>query len=535
MAAGTSVRSSNGSREPKSIGERWHTRGSSVGINRTHPANLEGAGTLATLLLASQRKGNDMKPMLLSMVSLIVAASLAMTTPVNAEDNSDTRVLRAGAALVDITPPLGEMVVGGFAPFAANDVHDPLHARCLVLDDGDTKIAFVICDNLGISREVYDAAREQIAAATKLPAENILMAATHTHSGTRARTDKYRPIVIRGIVDVVCDAVDNLQPARIGWGGIDEPSEVFNRRWHVSDPELRKNPFGGIDTVRMNPPRGNAALVEPAGPIDPEVSFLSVQSTNGDPIALLANYSLHYVGGVNKGEISADYFGIFSRRIGELLGAESADPPFVGMMSNGTSGDINNINFRGGNGKRYEPYEKMTEVAELIAKRVKQSHDKLEFHDWVKLASARRELTLDVRKPDEEMQQYFAGIMSAPEDAEKHHRYERTYAERVQRLLEGPDRVTFPLQAIRIGDLAIAAIPFEVFAEIGLSIKDKSPFPDTFTIELANDSNGYLPTPGQHGLGGYETWMGTNRVQLDASERIENTILDLMHELKAGT
>ncbi len=465
----------------------------------------------------------------LNFFALFIAVVSA--APIVAADSD--RQLRAGAAVVDITPPLGEMVVGGFTPFPAAEVHDKLHARCLILDDGKTQIAFVICDNLGIIREVYDEARELIAKETKLPVDNILMAATHTHSGTRARMSKYRPIVVRGIASAVREASQNLAPARIGWGSIDEPSEVFNRRWFVSDPELRKNPFGGVDQVRMNPPRGNPKLEKPAGPIDPEISFISVQATNGRPLALLANYSLHYVGGVNKGDISADYFGIFSRRIAELLGADDTSPAFVGMLSNGTSGDINNINFRI-RGESYERYEKMTQVAELVANRVKEAHDKIEFHDWVPLGSARSELTLKVRKPDQQMQEYFTKVMAQDEDAPKHHRYERNYAGRVQRLLEGPEEITIPLQAVRIGELAIAAIPFEVFVEIGLEIKQKTPFADAFTIELANDSHGYLPTPRQHELGGYETWMGTNRVQLDASEKITKTILDLMAELKSG-
>ncbi len=473
---------------------------------------------------------NFYRAMALTFTAFIIAATV--NAPIANANNPSHRVLQAGAAMVDITPPLGEMVVGGFAPFPATEVHDKLHARCLVLDDGETQIAFVICDNLGIIREVYDEARDLIAKETKLPVDNILMAATHTHSGTRARLPKYRPIVVRGIADAVRRATKNLEPAKIGWGSIDEPSEVFNRRWYVTDPELRKNPFGGVDTVRMNPPRGNPKLVKPAGPIDPEISLISVQAIDGRPLALLANYSLHYVGGVNTGDVSADYFGLFSRRIGELLGATDEHPGFVGMLSNGTSGDINNINFRI-RGEPFERYEKMTQVAELVAKRVKEAHDKIEFHDWVPLASARRELTLQVRKPDERMQQYFAKVSSQDDDAPKHHRYERNYAGRVQQLLEGPDQITLPLQTLRIGDLAIAAIPFEVFAEIGLEIKERTPFADAFTIELANDSNGYLPTPRQHELGGYETWMGTNRVQLDASDRITETILQLMAELKS--
>ncbi|MGB0762284.1 MAG: neutral/alkaline non-lysosomal ceramidase N-terminal domain-containing protein [Rubripirellula sp.] len=440
-------------------------------------------------------------------------------------------VFRAGAAMVDITPPLGELVVGGFVPFPANAIHDPLHARCLVLDDGKTRIAIVICDNLGITRSVYDEARALISKKSQIPPDQILMAATHTHSATRAHEPKYKPKVVAGIATAVNSAIQNLTPAQIGWGGVDEPSEVFNRRWHVSKPEIARNPFGGVDTVRMNPPRANPALIKPAGPIDPEVSFLSVQTTQGQPIALLANYSLHYVGGVNKGDVSADYFSIFSQQIRKLLAADTVSPRFVGMMSNGTSGDINNINFQDGNARRYDRYEKMTEVANKVASRVNEAHKHLQFSDKVKIGSLTRDLKLTMRKPDAKIKAWFREVMAKPEDAEKYHRYERTYAARVQKLEDGPDEITVPLQVVRIGDLAIAAIPFETFAEIGLKIKEKSPFADTFTIELANDSRGYLPTPRQHELGGYETWMGTNRVQLDASDLITDTILEMMTQL----
>lgn len=457
-------------------------------------------------------------------------SSLIMIAVSEAADAPAEKVFKAGAATSIITPPLGEAIVGGFKPFPAEKVHDELHARCLVLDNGETKIAFVICDNLGITEDVYRDARKFIKAETNLPPENILMAATHTHSATRASSPKYRELLARRIADSVRLAMENREPAKIGWGGIDEPSEVFNRRWFTSNPEFCKNPFGGIDTVRMNPPRGNAALVKPAGPIDPEISFISVQSLEGRPLALLANYSLHYVGGVKKGEISADYFGIFSENIGSLIGAKSDQRPFVGMLSNGTSGDINNINFSQP-GKRKQPYEKMTQVADLVAKRVAAAYKNVKYQTWVSLGAASSELTLKIRKPDEAMQAYFKKVLAQPAEAPQHHRYERNYASRVQRLLDGPDEMTVMLQVLRIGDLSIAAVPFETFCEIGLELKDKTPFADAFTIEIANGYNGYLPTPAQHKLGGYETWMGTNRVQLDASDQIIAIILELMGKL----
>jgi len=163
--------------------------------------------------------------------------------------------LRAGAAIANITPPLGELVVGGFVPFPANQIHDPLHARCLVLDDGKTRIAIVICDNLGINRDVYDEARKQISENSKIPANQILMAATHTHSATRAHEPKYRPTVVSGIAAVVDDSIQNLTPAKIGWDGIDESSEILKRGCHVSTPWLTATPFGEGVTRRRKPAR----------------------------------------------------------------------------------------------------------------------------------------------------------------------------------------------------------------------------------------------------------------------------------------
>ena len=469
----------------------------------------------------------------LQTLNCFLAFCLLGSFAVHAADPVKERVLLAGAAKSNITPPLGEKIVGGFAPFPAENIHDELHARCLVLDDGQTKIALVICDNLGIRREVFDRARAFIDAETDLPAENVLMAATHTHSATRSEDGWYDGFLARRIADGVRRAINNLEPAKIGWGSVDEPSEVHNRRWFVKDEELRRNPFGGVDKVRMNPPAGSDLLIKPAGPVDPEISFLSVQSTSGRPIALVANYSLHYVGGVRRGDVSADYFGIFSEAIGPAIGAKPGDhPPFVGMLTNGTSGDINNINFHQ-RGQRREPYEKMKQVAGVVVERVQAAHASIEFQSWVPLGSASRELTLKVRKPDEAMKAYFAKLKEQPEDTPAYHRYEKNYADRVQKLAEGPDEVTIMLQALKIGELGITALPFETFVEIGLELKEKSPFKDEFTIELANGYNGYLPTPAQHELGGYETWLGTNKVQLDASDRITETLMDLMQELQA--
>lgn len=451
------------------------------------------------------------------------------------------KIFQAGAATSNITPPLGELIVGGFLPFPATHIHDELHARCIVLDDGTTKLAIVLCDNVGIPREVFDSAKDQVQKATGLPVSNMLMASTHTHSATTARgpskviwedelTD-YQKFLANRISDCVRRALNQLEPARIGWGHVDEPSEVFNRRWHVTDPELATNPFGGIDKVRMNPPRGNAALVRPAGPTDPQVWFISVQSKAGRPIALLANYSLHYVGGVKSADVSADYFGYFANDIEDKLGAKEQVPAFVGIMSNGTSGDINNINFRQATPK-YEPYAKMQEVAQKVAAKVYEAHKLVEFQDWVELGAQQTELPLQVRQPTPEMLAHIAQLKPEEDAANGPKSRDHIYADRVGRLKNAPKEVSVPLQTLKIGDLGIGAVPFETFVEIGLELKEKSPFKNTFTIELANGSYGYLPTPEQHQLGGYETWLGTNYVEFEASTKIVKTLLGLFEKSK---
>lgn len=460
-----------------------------------------------------------------------------------AADDPDAKpVFRAGAATSNITPPLGEMIIGGWTPIPAAHIHDELFARCLVLDDGATKLAIVLCDNVGIPREVFDLAKQQIQQATDIPPARVLLASTHTHSATTARgpskviwqdelTD-YQTFVAGRISDGVRRALNQLEPAQIGWGSVDEDSEVFNRRWFVADPSLLTNPFGGTDQVRMNPPRASGALIRPAGPIDPEVSFVAVRSTSGRPLALLANYSLHYVGGVRPGDVSADYFGYFADFIAEKLGARNQAIPFVAMMSNGTSGDINNINFRA-RSPRKERYEKMQEVAEKLASRVHEGLDGLNYQDWVPLDAAAEELTLKVRRPTAEMLAHLAAAKAASDEESQGHRRTLIYAERMDRLKHAPETIDVPLQVVRIGELAISAIPFETFVEIGIELKEETPFRRTFTIELANGSFGYLPTPEQHKLGGYETWLGTNFVEQQASNRITETLLKLQQRLKS--
>lgn len=470
---------------------------------------------------------------------LVLLVSLSVVTTAQAAP----RQFRAGAATSNITPHLGELIVGGWNPVPATHIHDELHARSLVLDDGMTKLVIVVSDNVGISQPILDEAKRLAHEATGIPVQNMLMSSTHTHSATSARgsnrsgtgeaLDGYGFFLAQKISEAVRRAFNNLEPAEIGWGRGQEPNQVNNRRWFMKPGTPLPDPFGGEDKVQMNPTPGGSNLLKPAGPTDPEICFVSIRALDGRPIALLANYSLHYVGGVPQGHISADYFAAFGERIGQLIGADHVSPPFVGVMSYGTSGNINNIDFSGRR-KKQPPYAQMNRVANAVAAEVYRAYQYVEHRDWVPLGIEWHELELSTRSPTPQRLAWAKEILARPKDAPQRHPRETTYAERILRMKETPELVKIPLQAVRMGDLAITAIPFEVFVETGLQLKQKNPFPASFTISLANGSNGYLPTPEHHQLGGYETWLGTSRFEVEASTRITSTLLDLLQQLRSA-
>lgn len=443
--------------------------------------------------------------------------------------------LQAGAAASNVTPPLGLPIVGNWNSPPATYVHDELHARCLVLDDGKTRLAIVVVDNVGCARNVLDEARRLVAEEAQLPPANLLISSTHTHSACSARGDgdlsEYSKFLARRIADGVRRAIRNLEPAKIAWGSAQAPEHVFNRRYFLKEGVRIPDPFGGEDKVLMNPGVGNANVVKPAGPVDPEVSFISVRAKDGRPLALFATYSLHYVGGVPEGHVSADYFAVFADVLQKLLGADRQDPPFVGAMSNGTSGDVNNVDVLGPREKR-APYEKMRLVGTSVAEKVAAAEKALEWRTSVVLGAKLEELVLKSRRPSTELVERSKGILGRPKDVKPSHVREVAYAERALRLADAPDEISVPIQALRIGDLGIAAIPFEVFTDIGLEIKKRSPFGRAYAISLANGSYGYLPTPEHHALGGYETWLGTNRVETQASVKITEKALELLKALR---
>lgn len=449
---------------------------------------------------------------------------------------------RAGASTSNITPALGASLNGHMTDRKATHIHDELHARCLVLDDGTTKLAIAICDSCMLPREVVDEAKRLIEQRTQIPPSHVLIAATHTHSAPTATPvfqskpdPEYLKFLTVRIADGVQRAANNLAPASVGWGVGSCPQHVFNRRWLMKPGTIPPDPFGNTtDQVQMNPPAASENLVEPAGPTDPDVWVLSVYGKNTH-IALLANYALHYVGGHPGDHVSADYFGVFADALAQkrptLFPYNVLDRPYVGMLANGASGNINNIDFRRRRAAP-EPYKQMVGVAEDVAGAAMDGLNDKPYVNKAKLDARTTTLRLGVRKPRADEVKRAQDIVANAAGGELRSLPE-IYAGETLAMKDYPDTVELVLQVMRIGDAVICAIPCEVFVEIGLELKAKSPLRPLAVFSLANGYNGYLPTPEHHKLGGYETWRAkSSYLEVDAAPKITAKLLELLETVK---
>jgi hypothetical protein len=162
---------------------------------------------------------------------------------------------------------------------------------------------------------------------------------------------------------------------------------------------------------------------------------------------------------------------------------------------------------------------------------VHRAHAAIEHRDWVPLRSANTEVSLGVRKPSApELQRAQDVLAQAGANLRS---VEQIYARETLLMNDYPQQVPLLLQALRIGDVGIAAIPCEVFVQIGLELKEESPSKPTFTISLANGYNGYLPTVEHHQLGGYETWRArSSYLETNAAPRIVETMMRLLKQIE---
>jgi hypothetical protein len=429
--------------------------------------------------------------------------------------------LLAGAARSCITPTLGCHICGYFSDRIAQDVHDDLYAKALVLDNGEESLAIVVCDLIALYKEDAEIAKERASRLTGIPPDHILVACTHTHFGPASvpalgtpRDEAFVENAMERVGDAVKLAQNRLVEAELGVATSTCPGECFNRRWRMRD-----------GSVRMNPGYENPDALEPAGPTDPEVVVLAVRDLERQPIALLANYALHYVGGPYPLSISADYFGYFDRALQRLAGRE-----FVAIMANGCCGDINNCDFSRPEPEMPHPFfqaERVGNVLAGVAYAAWQGLRGFEYDRAPALSVVTEVIPFRRRMPTPEqlesarllLQENEHKLANASPDAEPEEFRRLIYARELLLVAQEPLERPTPVMGMRIGKLGIVGLPGEIFVEYGLQIKARSPFRPTMVVELANDYVGYCPTDRALAEGSYETELARSAKAAPGTER----------------
>lgn len=458
-------------------------------------------------------------------VFVVLAAAMAvgfLNTPSFADD------FRAGVSVVDITPPVPYRMSGYFSERLSTGVLDPLHAKAIVLSQGDVRFALVSCDLIGIALHVSETARKQAAEKTGIPFENISIFATHSHTGPlydgalrqhfhdlavkehgsdpHEKTD-YPAFLIQQLVKAVEQANKQANLTQISVGVVEQtPTISFNRRFHMKN-----------GPVRFNPGPLNPEIIRAAGPIDPQVGVLTF--ANGDkPLASLTVFALHLdtLGGT---QYSADYPFYLEKRLKQRFGQE-----FVSAFGAGTCGDINHIDVT------TRERRKTDEIGNLLADNVEKA-----ISGAVALKPSLAVLSERVNAP---LQQYSdAEIAEASKMMKDVANAGVPFLERVRATtimslkLRNAETAPVEVQAFRLSDdVALVTLPGEVFVDFGLAIKKASPFKHTLIVELANDAPGYIPTRKAFEEGSYETV--NSRLRPGGGEDMMATAIRLLRTLK---
>ena len=452
----------------------------------------------------------------------LLSVALALSLPLSL----GAAELTAGAAAVDITPPRGCPMAGYYSARGAEGTHDPLHAKALVFEKDGTRAALVALDLIGTTRGLVEETRKRVEAQTGIPGRNVMISATHSHTGPVLSDGSPRADALGGGGDIAREYVKELpgkiaeavksadaarRPARVFHATGREDGLAFNRRYHMAD-----------GSVGWNPGKKNPKVVRPAGPTDPSVPVVYVESADGKPIATYVNFAMHLdtVGGLYY---SADY----AYTLGKSLAAVRGDE-MVTLFTIGTAGDINHINVD--DPKPQKGHGEAARIGTRLAAEVLRTYEKLTpiADGPLRVSSEAVELPLapvaadDVAAAKAVVAQVRAGAKPAPK-----------FLDQVQafKALDVAGRLGKPLsvevQVISLGDdLAWVSLPGEVFVELGLSIKAGSPFRTTVLAELANGSIGYVPTRVAYPQGNYE--VVSARCAEGSGERLVDVALKLL-------
>jgi hypothetical protein len=439
-----------------------------------------------------------------------------------------------GVASADITGPKGYRMSGYFNERLNTGTHDPLYAKAIVFKQGDVKAALVFCDLIGLSANVSSAARKIASEKTGIPVDHIVIAATHSHTGPlyegalrdyfHARTVAklgndpqeevdYPKLLTEKLVEAIVAADKAAAPALLSAGIAKQEGISFNRRFHMKD-----------GSVVFNPGKMNPDIVRVAGPIDPDVGQLLVRGGDGEPVASVTVFPLH-LDTVSGTEYSGDYPHYLEKILRQDRGEK-----FLSLFAAGTCGDINHIDVshdRKQGGQDYAKY-----LGETLGKTVAEA--KLARIDKPSLAVKRAVVKAPLQKYDDEQvawakkQMENVGTRNLPFLLQ----VEATKILGLQMCRDKHgDTIPIEVQAFRISDdVAVVTLPGEVFVELGLAIKNASPFKTTMVMELCNDSPGYIPTEKAFKEGSYETVNSV--VKTGGGEMMVEAAVKLLKQLK---
>ena len=412
----------------------------------------------------------------------------------------------AGAAEIDITPPVGIFLAGYGCERISESVLTPLKARALVLGEGKKRCALLGFDLLAMPKTEGDIIRRRIAAETGIAAERIMLCCTHAHTGPELRgqedwcrwpyDETYMDDLERAAVELTKTAARDQAPAVACIGVQREEDLAFNRRFRMRDGSEQFGPDRRNPTA-LDVDDGDRDCAGPAGPTDPDFGVIALKrDLTAKPFAMIVNYALH-VDVTSGSSISADYPGVMSDVLKRIYG-----DGLVTLFVQGASGNINHCAYL-----RHSPYPhsgewKSGQIGRAFAGKAMNIAEK---------ALPSRSAAVDVVRTVLEVRRYpkndpvVQGILST---VRAKRREELTFFERefVRSYDAYSDEGTDlrEVMTMRIGDAVLCSAPGELFVEWGLEIKRWSPFSYTFIAALCNDYVGYIPTAEAIRRGGYE-------------------------------
>jgi len=414
--------------------------------------------------------------------------------------------IRVGVGKTDITPPLGAPLRGYYYERLATDVHDNLFARAMVIDDGNNTLVMVIVDLIDAIPDSFKKASVKIEQKFNIPASNIMMSSIHSHTSP-AFSEDYKKMLSVKIYDAVAIAMQDLQPAVIKSGAGIEENVSYHRRFMMKD-----------GTVKFNPGALNPDIVRPMGPIDPEVGILYIETPDGKPIAVLVNFANHLdtVGGT---EISADYPYYIGKVLKKVLGDETI--VFFGL---GACGNINHFNVK--SPETLKGFGRTERIGYALAGSVIRELPALETNEISHLSSGNEVLYLKI--PEYTREEIAAAKINAVKESDN----EASTPEirEAMKILKVQKMNGEPIEAkvvtFGLGDVGIVALPGEIFVELGLEIKKRSPYKHTFILELSSNSIGYIPNEDAFKYGAYE--VEVSRIAKGEGERLVESSVKLL-------